>query len=202
MKTKLLEVLLLLVIAVPSAFCEELQSGLDLNLRTRKNNTQFTLGTQYSNFQMLSRGLGGYGIQLGFEYALLPSWSIQANLSQGFDASGGAFHYLFTDVNAFVYFALLGDFIPQDQEILYHDQGIVKTNTVRGKTVSIGMGAEQMLLNGASQVYPATGISLALRYHFPMFNQWFVASVRDGMFSLNRQSFNGLFLGISVLLDL
>ena len=172
---------------------------LQLSVHDEVRKSTLSVGLEYASLQT-SVPLSGYGLTLGFSYALSRNWELGAMLSQIFDSKG--FSYLYTGLGASVKYSVFGSFLSGSHEVSSLLGPVVKETQTQEKIVAIGIGAEQLLINGSTQVYPASGITVQASYHFPVFAKWWVLGVRAGSFSAAQKTFSALFLNLSIPFEL
>ncbi len=183
-----------------SAFAELAGNAQKLNISVIDDvkKSAFSIGAEYANLSTLVP-LSGMGVSLGYAYGFSRSWGFQGSLAQMFNTNFGS---LYTGFVLAAHYAILGSFIYETHE-LRNPEGVIQSESqAREKTLSIGVGAEELLLTGNSQIYPASGITAQLTYGFPVFSHWIATQLRAGSFSSNGKSFSAFFLKISIPMEL
>jgi hypothetical protein len=157
------------------------------------------LGLSIASIQLANGSLQGFGPTLGFEYLVLPNWSIYPSLTLALDVSSQS--YLYSGFNGTLRYSLFGSAVEKTDTIIQNKWPVVRTQTVKSQRMTANFGIEQLFLNGTRAVYPATGLSLGASYMTPLFGAWTEWTIRGASLNASGQSATAIFLESIINLD-
>ncbi len=183
-----------------SSFAETASNAQKLNISVidEVKKSAFSIGAEYASLST-SKPLSGMGVSLAYSYGFSKNWAFQSALTQVFNTDFGS---LYTGLMLATHYAVFGSFIYETHELRNPEGVIQREAQSQEKTFSIGVGAEELLLTGNSQIYPASGLTGQLGYSFPAFSRWIAAQLRAGSFSSNSKLFSAFFLKLCIPMEL
>ena len=179
------------------------------NLHASENQLQYekkevpnslSIGLEYSSLSATTR-LSGFGIQLNWQRNLSNSFALDFGLMQVFNFSDG-FNYLYTGIGVFTKYAVLGEFSNQSAALYHAGHSLVTEYPEKGDILAIGVGPEQLILNGTSSIFPVTGLSFLLQYQTRFFDLPLSSTLRYSTMSGNNLQITGIFFTLSTELKL
>lgn len=174
-----------------------------LGLRTKEKETKnkFFIGAEGAMLQASTGSLVGYGFRLAFEHAFNPNFALDLSMGQAFGNGGSLVSALYTSFAGTVVYSVIGNIQEVSRQVYMNDQ-LTYTETAHKKSIfTVGLGMEQMLLNGDSGIYPATGLAAQGNYYFSWGDNPLKAQIKVGSLSAQGQSVLAFFGNLSVKID-
>lgn len=197
-------VVAVVVIALAAPFADAAESTSlhgALTSRSDRASSDLIMGLEFPSLKVGTASLTGGGFRFGYDYALNDHWSVNPNLALVFAASKTQ-GYLYSGFNGILRYSLFGGARPKQEVLLKDNQPIVSQQVGRESRLFLGLGIEQLFLNGAQQVYPAAGPTAVVGYSFNFMKSWFEVSARLDLLSANSRSVTGGALNLSMLIGL
>ena len=123
---------------------------------------EFVLGLQASQMTTSLGAATGFGPVVEFDYGLSTNFSTGMLFSQVFDTSERA--ALFLDIYGFVQYSLTGSALGSRRRILYQGETVVDEFKQKRSGLSLGVGPEQLIVNGSVSAYPSSGVAASLHW--------------------------------------
>ncbi|MGE3388339.1 MAG: hypothetical protein AB7K41_16560, partial [Bdellovibrionales bacterium] len=121
-------------------------------------------------------------------------WAVDASLAQIYGSgSGSGLSALYSALNASVRYAPFAEFSQEKMAVLFEGKKFFEESSENNKTLAVGVQMNQLLLNGTSSVYNATGLGLVLSYDFRLWGYRVRPEARYGMLSANNSDMTAIF---------
>ena len=162
------------------------------------------VGGEVANLVSEESTLQGAGFKAGFVYGLRPKIALSLSLAQiyGQSEETGSVTILYTGMSGALNYAIMGTFISEERSYLINGRRVVKRTQTKKNAWSLGVTVDQLMLNGESQTFPATGLGLQSSYEFEMFDFVFRPEVRYSMLTARGGNITGMFFMLTTHWDL
>ncbi len=181
----------------------EINSTRMLSYDVKDYDTFLTLSPTLVSISSPLDTVTGYGLRLGWNRNLTNRWNFEGSFSQTFGTSeaGAGFGALCSSLEAFAQYAISGQFESNERTVLFDNKPFINERRYRQRVFSVGFGLMQLLLNGSTDVYPATGLGFSLSYDITLWNRLVRPSFRYGLLSGNSQDINLMALDLAIMFD-
>ena len=166
--------------------------------REEKFKGEFSFGLEGAQIQSTGSSLTGIGPRIGVDYDLGANFSVNPSASVAMDGNT----IIYSGFNGYLRYSILGSLSGDHKVLTFDGKQSVDQSTPRSNRLSVGLGVEQLFLNGTQSVYPAAGFSATSAYSFKMFSSQFEVAARYSQMVANSKSFTGIFIDFSFLLGL
>ncbi len=189
------------VLFTQSAWAKDPSSFLTYD--TKDYDTFLSVSPTYVSIQSPLNSLTGYGLRVGWNRNLSSKWNFEGSFSQVFGSSdaGSGFNALSSSLEAFAQYAVSGQFESNERTVLFDGRPLVRERRYRQRVFSLGVGVMQLLLNGSTDVYPATGLGLSASYDFYLWDHLVRPNARYGLLSGNGQDLNLLGFDFAMMFE-
>lgn len=160
--------------------------------------TEFAVGAEFSQIQLPGLSLTGYGACLSYQFAFSERWAVKPQMSQ---ALGSGSTYLYTSIAGFASYALTGSYYWGHQELKVNGVTAASIQVPRTNVWSVGVGLEQIFLNGAQSVYAAPGMAVFTSYSWQWMNRQMTAGLRVGNYKSGNTEIKGTIINVSLPFD-
>lgn len=169
------------------------------DLRTDVENGQLAFGLEAAQIEPATGpALVGIGPRFGVDYDLGNGLSVNPAVSLVTSGTG----FIYSGVSGFLRYSIFGELSSIRQVLSSNGVAIVTRERERSNRLSVGIGLEQLFLNGSQNVYPAAGISASVAYSMQLYGRRFEVSGRYSMLNANLKNLNAVFIDFSMLLGL
>ena len=162
------------------------------------------IGGEIANLVSEESTLQGAGFKAGFVYGMSNKLGLSLSLAQiyGQSEETGSVTILYTGMSGAVNYALLGTFVSEEQNYLINGRRVVKKTRSKKNALALGITVDQLMLNGESQTFPATGLGLQTSYEFELFDFLFRPELRYSMLTARGGNITGMFFMLTTHWDL
>ena len=175
--------------------------SLDLYSKVATHQSQILIGTEVTSMTINAVQANGIGARIGFEFSINDRFAILPALSLVGSSSGtGAF--LYTGLGAEFRYSVFGNYESTRSDVFNHEKLVKSELILPTPRLSASIGLSQLLLNGASQIYPASGVTLGAAYSFRAFSRWLEVSLKEGLFKAQDNSLSATILNLSFLIGI
>lgn len=188
---KLLSLLLLFFSSAAFAEGVELQTNIDDEKRA------VTVSFEMAQFALPAGTISGMGGKVEYTHYLTKKISIDPFFAMAFGTQGGV-SSTFTGFGGYVNYSLLGDCCSSKKAIAIEGRALVTEEKPRTSLLRVGLGFDQVFLNGDKAVYPASGLGAGASYEFPLLGFNFRLAARTSFMTANSQSIQALFFGAGI----
>ena len=158
-----------------------------LKVSSESKRVQVALTAEYSYFSGAS-SLSGMGPNFSIRYAVDRKLGIGISMAQGLTIDQGL-AALYSSFRSSVYWALNGSFTKENKIYEFAGRPMISVTGSRKKLVYLMGSFEQYLLNGTTQVFPATGFSISLGMElFRISNVDVIAELGLGLLVLDNRT--------------
>lgn len=186
---------ILFFLMLPS-FC--LAEGMDVVQIKSDKTSYLSAAFEYSSFKISDGNIKGNGIKIGYFYSFAEDLGLDIYLSTGFGGQSTA-QASFTGTGGYIYYTLFGNCCLSDRAITVAGVGVLKETRKPIDTFSIGLGADQYLLNGSRSVYSASGLGVGLSYEFDLLSYRAKAGVRYSSMTSNQINIQAMFYSLGIV---
>ncbi len=172
--------------------------GLDLRASNADKTSYLSAAFEYSSFKISDGNIKGSGIKIDYLYAFSEKFSLDIYLSTGFGGQT-ATQASFTGTGAYVYYSLLGNCCLIDRSVYIAGTSILNESNTPSNHFSIGLGADQYLLNGSKSVYSASGVGIGLNYEFDLWKYRAKAGLRYSAMTSNQINIQATFYSLGIV---
>ena len=144
----------------------------------------FNFGTEISQLQFRGGSLQGYGFNLGTDFALTDKIALGPAMGMVYDLTQFQ-GFLYSRFSGYAKYALTGHNYIADSTLSFKGASLMQKTTKPGQRLVLGVGADQLFLNGSKNIYPATGPSAMCGYSFVALGLWLDVSVSYGVLTAN-----------------
>lgn len=183
---KLLSLLLLFVSS--NAFAE----GVELQTTLDDQKSAVTVSGEMAQFKLPGGTISGMGGKIEYSRYLTKRISIDPFFAMAFGAQGGV-SSTFTGFGGYVNYTLLGDCCASSKSITLEGRSLVNEVKPRTSLLRVGLGFDQVFLNGDKAVYPASGLGAGASYEFPIFGFNLRLAARTSFMTANSQAIQAFF---------
>lgn len=163
-------------------------NATSLTVKEDNYSGSFFAGFEYAQLTTSIESLSGYGLQIGYRYVLTHRWCVDASLSQIYGSGAGAgFSALYSGINASVRYAPFTEFSQRRREVLYEGRRVFEETSENNRSLAVGLQMNQLLLNGTTSVYNATGLGLVVSYDMTLWSYHVRPELRYGSLSANNE---------------
>lgn len=155
------------------------------------------VGTEISSLQTKSSTLTGYGARLGLNYSFTEKIGVGFYLGQVYGNGELGFSSLYTNLTASGHYAIQGSLIDTSKTVYVGYRKMVVRHAAKAPVWDVSFGAEQMLLNGTAQVFPATGFAIGTGKDFKIWDHWWKLSGRFSQLVSQSTTVTGIFINVS-----
>ncbi len=173
-------------------------SDLGLYSKTAINKSQILMGLELSTLDISSTQVYGLGARFGFEFALDPRWSILPSLALVASTAGNT-SLLYTGLGAELRYSVFGTYQSSRSDIYSHEKLLKSELSLPTQRLSLALGLDQLFLNGTSQIYPASGITIGAMFSFQAFSNWFEVSLKKSLLRAQDKTINAAVINLSFL---
>jgi hypothetical protein len=197
MRLKFLFSLFISIFGISQTAWSEIDSVANppINSDTKIHRSGLTVGTEISQLQLPTASFLGLGFSFAYQYAVNSNWAVRPQIGQVLNTSGGT--YLYTSFAGFVTYALTGSQLWGSSDVTFGGKPVSSITYPRLSTFSVGVGVEQLLLNGTQAVYAAPGYSALATYTTPVLGTWISFSGRLGQYQSNQQQITGILFNVA-----
>ncbi|NUN05216.1 MAG: hypothetical protein HUU57_05595 [Bdellovibrio sp.] len=181
---------LAILVSSPTAWALSIDSSL------KEVNTSATVSTEFSQLAVEGESISGSGLKLGFDFLLTNHISTEFLLATTLDPNNG-FQTSYTALGLYGSYNLL-DASRYTRKIQLNGKNIFIERHEAPQKLSVGLGFEQVLLNGSRGVYSASGPGLSITYQRELFGWNTVFAVRKAMLKSNTLDVDFLALNLGV----
>lgn len=185
-----------IVVTLPAMAQNDYINLIDYNEKVKK--TQISIGSEFSTLSTDEGTLSGYGARLGLNYNLTPKYSIGFFLGQAYNLSSIGLSSIYTNFTASFHYALQGSLLKQTNIISVGNKKILSEASSKTSIWDLHFGVEQILLNGTSQIFPATGVSIGSGKDFYFWKQWWKVSGRFSHLVAKSTNVSAVFVNFSM----
>ncbi len=146
--------------------------------------SNFMVGTEFAQVQSPKGSATGFGGMVGFGYFFSNRWSVQGDAAQTLDTSMA---YLYTSFRTEIFYTLSGYPIESGKELRFDGKRVIRPVSQSCHAWFLGAGLEQLLFNGSTTVYPATGANLSCGYQFNAFGHLYAGILKYATYTVNTQ---------------
>ncbi|MFN9067955.1 MAG: hypothetical protein ACK5V3_12060 [Bdellovibrionales bacterium] len=165
--------------------------------------SSFNMGTDFVNLTGDGGSIMGLGFKAGFEYGFTEKFSLGTHLMFTFQASGKPGAFFYSGVNGILRYTYRGVNFSESTVVKKRDGVIlVKTSPEVVSRSTVFGGFEQLFLNGASNVYPAIGLTVGTSRAFMFWERSVELDLRYSMLQANDNPLGLIGLGATFNLDL
>lgn len=192
---KLHNLLLFFIIFSTSAY------AVDVQTQSYESKNYLSAGLEFAQFTLEGGSLNGTSVKVDFSHYFTPKWGIEVFLASAVNASsGGASN--FTTLGGYFNYTLLGNCCSIQKTISMDGSPIVVETSSKKNQLKVGVGIDQVFLNGSKSVYSISGVGAGASYEFRMFDYPLKASGRYSMMSSGAMSISGIFFGLGMTFGL
>ncbi len=162
----------------------------------------FRLGILTSSVNTSLGSALGFGPSISYTYGLDSNWGLSTSIASIYDSrpSDGGFSPLFFGFAGTIRYAFRGSFVGFRQSVRMDPYTIVEEISRREPLWSMGLSAEQLILNGREAAYPATGFGLGTTYEFSAWRRSYQTGGKIGILSARGTSLQTITFFIGVVL--
>lgn len=182
--------------ALAIAVCSPTAWALSIDSSMKEVNTSATVSTEFSQLAVEGENIMGSGLKLGFDFLLTNHISSEFLLATTLDPNNG-FQTSYTALGLYGSYNLL-DASRYTRKLQLNGKNIFIERHEAPQKLSIGLGFEQVLLNGSRGVYSASGPGLNITYQRELFGWNTVLAVRKAMLKSNTLDVDFLALNVGV----
>lgn len=200
MRPKIFIFLALLLIG-RTAICEQSYNFFERNsdLKTKHGKAELAFGVEIAQIQPASGAvLVGLGPRFGVDYDFGNNFSF--NPSVALVTTGATFIY--SGLNGSIRYTINGSLSTRHQVLTSNGVPIITQTVSSANRLSIGLGIEQLFLNGSQSVYPASGISASVAYATRLLGQRVEINGRLSQLSANQRNLSAIYIDFSFLLGI
>ncbi len=190
---KLLSLAVILLLFASPAF------AVDIVTEIKETKNYLSAGLEYAQFSLGSGSITGSAIRVDFTHYFSNNYSIEMFITSAVNASTSS---SFTTLGGYFYYTLTGDCCSFNKIISLDGAPIVMESTNKKNSLKVGLGIDQVFLNGSKSVYSISGLGFGAEYDFKMFNKLFKAASRYSVMSSNNNSIQGLFFSLQMTFGL
>jgi hypothetical protein len=110
--------------------------------------------------------------------------------------------YFYSGLSGFLRYSIIGDLTTVHQVTTYNGSRIAEHSVSKGDRLAVGVGLEQLLINGTQSVYLAVGPSVSISYSFQVLRNRFEIMGRYSPMIANENPLSAVAIDLSFLLDL
>ncbi len=185
-----------------SVFISTQAYAVDVLTQTVETRNYLSAGMEYATFNLENGGkIAGTSIHADFTHYFNNRFGAEISLASAFNASS-ATASSFTTIGGYVHYTIFGDCCSLNKIITLDGAPIVIESTNKRNSLKVGVGIDQVFLNGSKSVYSISGLGLGAQYDFKMFHRLFKASARYSMMSSNEMDVAGLFFSLQMTFGL
>ncbi len=190
---KLLSFLIALLIS-SSAYAE----GLELKADDDEQKSAVTVSFESAQFALPGGSITGMGGKIEYTRYVTPRISIDPFFAMAFGTTGGV-SSTFTGFGGYVNYTLVGDCCTTKRLVSIEGRSLVSDEKPRTQLLRVGVGFDQVFLNGDKAVYPASGIGAGASYDFSLFGRGLRLAARTSFMTANQQSIQAVFVSAGLL---
>ena len=179
------------VAASSSAAC-----ALSIESSMKESNTSATVSTEFSQLAVEGESITGSGLKLGFDFLLSNYISTKFLLATTLDPNNG-FQTVYTALGLYGSYNLF-DASNYTRKLQLNGKSVFVEKHQASQKLSIGVGFEQVFLNGSRGVYSASGPGIGITYQREIFGWPTVLGVRKTMLKSNSLDVDFLALNLGV----
>ena len=197
MKSLLLGGILLLSSA---ALAEE---ELNTSYQTESKHSEISIGGEFVTLQSASGSLSGLGPRFGFDFGLSDKWSIAANITFAFEATGKAGSFFYSGLRGVAEYSFIGESMKSVTSVNRADGTAFYSAAPLGNDRFAGFfGLEQLFLNGTTSIYPAAGLAIGGLWEFPFWGHGAQLDIRYSTLTANDNALTMIAVGACFNFDL
>ena len=162
----------------------------------------FIIGSgQFSRFSTDEGSIQGSGVKASYFHVFNKQIALDIFFSTALSGSKNVSNS-FTGLGAYVYYNLLGDCCDTNQKTFVDERQQILDFTQANNTLFLGAGVDQYYLNGAKTIYSASGLGLAVKYQFSLFNWRWETTGQYSLLNSGSTKLNGLMLSAGIVFPL
>ena len=170
--------------------------ALSIDSSLKENNTSATVCSEFSQLSVEGESITGSGLKLGFDFLMTNHISTEFLLATTLDPNNG-FQTSYTALGLYGSYNLL-DASSYTRKLQLNGKNVFIEKHEAPQKLMIGVGFEQVLLNGSRGVYSASGPGLGITYQREFFGWNTVLGVRKTMLKSNTLDVDFLALNLGV----
>lgn len=173
----------------------------DVRTVVNENKSSLAVSGEMSQFTLDEGSISGTGVKVDFSHGFTKDIALELYLSTAI-GGGSSVSASFTGLGGYALYNLLGTCCQENRTISVDGTTVVKETMAQKHLLQVGIGLDQILLNGSKGVYSTSGLGIGGNYQFNVWDFKVKISARMAQMTANKEKVQATFFGAGLVFPL
>lgn len=175
---------------------------LSLKSSAQSQNSYLGVSGLGSLFKLDAGDVNGIGAKIEYSHFFSNNYSFDVDLQSAMNFSENGLQNSFTGMSVHVNYTLFGECCNQVKNTTVNDFQLLQESHSLNSHVVVGLGLEQLFLNGAKSIYSASGLNAQIKYRLNYYKVIWQLEGRASYLISGEHQITGVGIGIGAIFPL